>query len=382
MNAGPMTTSKEPERAPDPLRDTLAFVFAHWGRQRLLAVTLGVGISVQTVAEVLSPVFAGQLIDAIASAVTDREAGLTAALHALAAITGLSLFVLVVRHFLFNGIVLFTLNMMGTIAREAFWRVQRFSTDWHANAFAGSTVRKISRGMWALDLLTTRCSWRCWPSRSRARRGHHPVRLALAGDGPRRGHRQPDVHRGHGGAGAALRGAGGTPLQPVGQPARRLARRRHRLQRRGEGLRGREPRGPAPRPHRRALAGAHRRHLEPLHHQRHRAERHDAGVAARRARPGDMAVVAGRGDTGRRGLCADHLHAGERLSARRGHAHPQLPALHQRSGRAGGFPRRAARRRGPRRRKADRRRARPHRLRQRHLPLSGAADGTSTIAFR
>ena len=32
-------------------------------------------------------------------------------------------------------------------------RVQRFSTDWHANSFAGSTVRKITRGMWALDLL-------------------------------------------------------------------------------------------------------------------------------------------------------------------------------------------------------------------------------------
>jgi ATP-binding cassette subfamily B protein len=31
--------------------------------------------------------------------------------------------------------------------------VQRFSTDWHANTFAGSTVRKITRGMWALDML-------------------------------------------------------------------------------------------------------------------------------------------------------------------------------------------------------------------------------------
>ena len=31
--------------------------------------------------------------------------------------------------------------------------VQRFSTDWHANCFAGSTVRKVTRGMWALDLL-------------------------------------------------------------------------------------------------------------------------------------------------------------------------------------------------------------------------------------
>src|SRR5439155_4121816 len=46
-----------------------------------------------------------------------------------------------------------TLKMMSDIAADAFHRVQRFSTDWHANSFAGSTVRKITRGMWALDLL-------------------------------------------------------------------------------------------------------------------------------------------------------------------------------------------------------------------------------------
>jgi ATP-binding cassette subfamily B protein len=41
---------------------------------------------------------------------------------------------------------------MSDVARDAFMRVQRFSTDWHANSFAGSTVRKVTRGMWALDL--------------------------------------------------------------------------------------------------------------------------------------------------------------------------------------------------------------------------------------
>ena len=53
----------------------------------------------------------------------------------------------------FRTIVPFTLRMMSDVAREAFMRVQRFSTDWHGNSFAGSTVRKITRGMWALDLL-------------------------------------------------------------------------------------------------------------------------------------------------------------------------------------------------------------------------------------
>ncbi len=31
--------------------------------------------------------------------------------------------------------------------------MQRFSTDWHANTFAGSTVRKVTRGMWGIDQL-------------------------------------------------------------------------------------------------------------------------------------------------------------------------------------------------------------------------------------
>ena len=47
----------------------------------------------------------------------------------------------------------FTLKMMADIAQDAFHRVQRFSTDWHANTFAGSTVRKVTRGMWGIDML-------------------------------------------------------------------------------------------------------------------------------------------------------------------------------------------------------------------------------------
>ncbi len=52
-----------------------------------------------------------------------------------------------------HAIVPFTLRIMSDLSREAFARVQRFSTDWHANSFAGSTVRKVTRGMWAVDLL-------------------------------------------------------------------------------------------------------------------------------------------------------------------------------------------------------------------------------------
>lgn len=39
---------------------------------------------------------------------------------------------------------------------DALFKVQRFSADWHTNAFAGGTVRKITRGMGAFDVLKDR----------------------------------------------------------------------------------------------------------------------------------------------------------------------------------------------------------------------------------
>src|SRR6202041_129221 len=76
-----------------------------------------------------------------------------AALVAFGAIVTLGLVSMILRQAGITAIVPFTLRIMADVARDAFLAGQRFSTDWHANSFAGSTVRKITRGMWALDLL-------------------------------------------------------------------------------------------------------------------------------------------------------------------------------------------------------------------------------------
>jgi ATP-binding cassette subfamily B protein len=68
-------------------------------------------------------------------------------------LSALGLGATLLRQGVYFNIIRLTLKMMGEIAANAFHRVQRFSTEWHANSFAGSTVRKITRGMWALDLL-------------------------------------------------------------------------------------------------------------------------------------------------------------------------------------------------------------------------------------
>jgi len=57
------------------------------------------------------------------------------------------------RYVALAGIIRLTLRLMSRFATDAFWQVQRFSTDWHANNFAGAIVRRITRGMWAVDMM-------------------------------------------------------------------------------------------------------------------------------------------------------------------------------------------------------------------------------------
>lgn len=137
-----------------PFRDVLGFTFAHWAHHRFTVTAIIAGVLIMTMADVLLPIYAGRLIDAVAPVVLDqREAALGDAIEALAMMVGLGAVMVVMRHLAFIGICRLTLRVMSRVAQEAFWRVQRFASEWHANTFAGSIVRKVTRGMWAIDLL-------------------------------------------------------------------------------------------------------------------------------------------------------------------------------------------------------------------------------------
>ncbi len=135
-------------------RDVLGFTWCHWRRHTWLTVAIIAALSGATAADVLMPVFAGRLVDAVATVTLPRDAARHTALAALSAIAVLGAVTIALRHLAFLGITRLSLRVMTAIAREAFWRVQRFSTEWHANAFGGAVVRQITRGMWAMDLLT------------------------------------------------------------------------------------------------------------------------------------------------------------------------------------------------------------------------------------
>src|SRR5580698_8741196 len=134
-------------KRPAAIRVVLPFAFRHWLNQPWLASATAAGFIGATIADLFMPVFSGRLVDAMTLGAADPAAR-HAAFVALAGIILLGLASTIVRLLGFRAIVPFTLRMMSDVARDAFLRVQRFSTDWHGNRFAGSTVRKLTRGMW------------------------------------------------------------------------------------------------------------------------------------------------------------------------------------------------------------------------------------------
>jgi ATP-binding cassette subfamily B protein len=134
----------------DAYRNVLGFTFRHWADQPGRIALICALVAADTLALVMVPVFSGQIVDAIAGGGT---AAASEALTAFFIVVGLGTLAISVRWFTFQNVIRLTLKMMAGIVNSGFHRVQRFSTDWHANSFAGSTVRKITRGMWALDQL-------------------------------------------------------------------------------------------------------------------------------------------------------------------------------------------------------------------------------------
>ncbi|MCQ8279502.1 ABC transporter ATP-binding protein/permease [Acetobacteraceae bacterium KSS8] len=142
----------------------LSFLATHWRRRPALVAVVAGGMALATLTDVLTPILSGRLVDDVTrlppgllGAGQKRPPEALAALHdalrMLGGLAALGVCSVLGRRIGFIGITRLTVRIMSDIARSAFARVQRFSTDWHANTFAGSTVRRITRGMWAVDQL-------------------------------------------------------------------------------------------------------------------------------------------------------------------------------------------------------------------------------------
>lgn len=132
--------------------DVLGFVMRLWlAFPRPLAVTVGT-VLLATLADVLMPLAAGRLVADVAEPASQLTR-LEDALWMLAALAACGFGSVLAKRYAYLGITRLTTRVMQKIGTESFAHVQRLSTDWHANTFAGSTVRRLTRGMWAVDML-------------------------------------------------------------------------------------------------------------------------------------------------------------------------------------------------------------------------------------
>ena len=138
-----MTRSKK-----GALGRVLLFTLRRWlGQPALLVLTAG-AVLATTAVDIAIPVVTGHLVAAVADPAADGgpwdDLALLLTLAALGVATKVASFFLIID---------LTLTAMRELIQDGFARVQRLPTAWHADSFAGATVRKITRGGWALDLM-------------------------------------------------------------------------------------------------------------------------------------------------------------------------------------------------------------------------------------
>ena len=121
----------------------LSFTFRLWLRLRGLAVAIFLLMLASIAADIAIPVVTGRLVAAVA----DGEKPWVA----FAILLALGIVSISTKVLSYICIIDLTIPTMHSAETEAFAHIQRLPADWHANAFAGSTVRKITRGTWALD---------------------------------------------------------------------------------------------------------------------------------------------------------------------------------------------------------------------------------------
>jgi ATP-binding cassette subfamily B protein len=142
--------------------DVLRFLWGIWmARPGLLAGSAGF-VLLSVAADLAVPLAAGALASAVSRA--PDAASSAAAQQALIAFLMLSAAVFICRNVGARFWNHLASGNMADLVQRGFARVQTFSSDWHANTFAGSTVRKITRGMWAYDTLSDVFLWGLGPS--------------------------------------------------------------------------------------------------------------------------------------------------------------------------------------------------------------------------
>ncbi len=128
----------------------LAFIASFWLRRPWLLTACIVLTLVSVGFDLALPWAAGKLVDAVAAGPARQDL----AWSAWALFVGVYLAFAIIRNTSFRFWNPLAAANMKEMTDEGFKRVQSFSSDWHADTFAGSTVRRLSRAMWGYDTVS------------------------------------------------------------------------------------------------------------------------------------------------------------------------------------------------------------------------------------
>jgi ATP-binding cassette subfamily B protein len=128
----------------------LAFIASFWLRRPWLLTACVVLTIISVGFDLALPWAAGRLVDAVAAGPSRVDT----AWAAWATFVGVYLAFALIRNVSFRFWNPLAAANMKEMTDEAFKRVQSFSADWHADTFAGSTVRRLSRAMWGYDMVS------------------------------------------------------------------------------------------------------------------------------------------------------------------------------------------------------------------------------------
>ena len=124
----------------------MSFIWRQWMRQPGRFAWIVLFIVGSTACDLAIPWAAGGLINAVTG-----QGSAAAAWSGWALLSGLYATGYATRLASWRGMNGFAARNMETLINDGFRRVQSFSSDWHANTFAGATVRRLSRAMQGYD---------------------------------------------------------------------------------------------------------------------------------------------------------------------------------------------------------------------------------------
>jgi ATP-binding cassette, subfamily B, bacterial len=140
-----------------------AYVWRLWCTQPARLAWFGAFFSLAVACDLALPFASAKLVEALAAG-PEAEGGRQAAALGYALFTALAFVFYSARNIGARFWIPFAANNMQRIVSSGFRDVQRFSADWHADNFAGATVRRVSRAMWAYDAISDTLVWFVLPA--------------------------------------------------------------------------------------------------------------------------------------------------------------------------------------------------------------------------